>query len=244
MRTIVLDIETIPDSDAVARIADPEQDFLPWPLHTLACVSLLTVDNSSITPLRFDICTFSRAHLSERAILSEVEDRIEKTDQVLTFNGRGFDAPVLMARAAVTGVYTPTIAQLHGRNARPQFHLDLLDEVSGYRAAPRVKLAHLCAAFGIPVKIEAAGDDVASLAAVGAWDRIGRYCETDVVATWLALKAWRASQQPDERNLAWHSLAEWIQRNQPSHAHLLPYAVPVDFAGGASLGVDQPLPYF
>jgi predicted PolB exonuclease-like 3'-5' exonuclease len=244
MRTITLDIETIPDAAALTRIGDPGDGFLPWPLHALACVSLFTVDSSSTAPWRFAIQTFSRADLSERAILSAVEDRIGRADQVVTFNGRGFDAPVLMARAAVTGVPTPTIAQLHGRGTRPHFHLDLLDEVCGGRSAPRIRLAHLCATFDIPVKLEAAGDDVAALAAAGAWDRIGRYCETDVVATWLALQAWRGSRQPDERDLAWRSLAEWIERDQPNLAHLLPYAAPAELTRGASLGIDQPLPYF
>ena len=244
MRTIVLDIETMPDPDAIARIGDPGEDFLPWPLHALACVSLLTVDSASPSAWQFAIETVSRVDHSERAILSEVEARLGQADQVRTFNGRGFDAPVLVARAAVCGLATPTIALLHGRGRGPQFHLDLLDEVSGYRSAPRIRLAHLCAAFGIPVKLEAAGDDVAALAAAGAWDTISRYCETDVVATWLAMQAWRASQDPDERDRAWQALAQWIQGDQPRLAHLLPYAQPVDVGGGPCLGVDQPLPHF
>lgn len=121
MRTVILDIKTIADPEAIALSGDPREEFLPWPLHALACVSLFTVHRSSISPWQFHIETFSRLDMSEKAILAKVESNLEKADEVRTFNGRGFDAPVLASRASVCGLHTPTISRLHGRSNGPQF---------------------------------------------------------------------------------------------------------------------------
>lgn len=238
MKTIVLDIETIPDTEAMQRIGyEPGEGFPAWPLHALACVSLLTVERQGGEGLGFRIETFSRVDMGERGIVAEVERELETAQEVITFNGRGFDVPVLLARAALTGERTPSIARLYARN-RPGYHADLLDEVTANRSAPRVTLAQLCAAFAIPVKLEAAGDGVAELAAAGGWDRIARYCETDVVATWLAAQMWRLADEPGFAQERWAALGAWIAGEQPGLAHLLPYAHVPKLGGGRRLGPD------
>jgi predicted PolB exonuclease-like 3'-5' exonuclease len=234
MKTIILDIETIPDEPALARVGiESDGDFPPWPLHEIACVSILSVEQTRYRNFKFEVGSFSRAELSERAIIGATEQVLDQASEVVTFNGKGFDLPVLMARAAVATEHAPTIVALRGTQ-RPGVHVDLLDEVVGYRGAPRIKLAHLCAAFNIPVKLEAAGEDVAALARAGQWGTITRYCETDVVATWLAMKMWRSCEDPDQGPACWAALADWIRSDQPRLHHLLPYASPPAFPGGGS----------
>ncbi len=236
MKTITLDIETIADPAACAAAGvDPTVGFPPWPLHQILCVSLFTHERIGWDDHRFAIETFSRADSSERAILAEVEQRLDKCDTVVTYNGRGFDVPVLLARAAITGEYVPSIARAHNR-AAAGYHADLLDAVTANGAAVRPKLAELCAGWTIPCKLELAGEGVATLAAAGEFDRVARYCETDVVSTWLAAQMWRQIEQPGYRVTMWHKLADWIASDQPRLAHLLPYcAVPDQFGGGRPL---------
>jgi hypothetical protein len=229
--TVVLDIETIPDAAAAGRAGvDVTQVFPPWPLHELACVSLLSVTRQADWSVHFHVQTFSRAELSEGAIIAEVERSIADAFEVISYNGRSFDIPVLMARAAVARESCPSIAKLMAQSRRAvSTHVDLLEEVTAYGAASRVKLADFCAAFEIPVKIDAHGSDVESLAAQGAWEKVAHYCETDVVATWLALQFWRAVERddPGAGDRAWEQLAVWIRERQPELAHLLPYAEPL-----------------
>lgn len=237
MKTIVIDIETIPDLAAHERAGiDPASGFPPFPLHEIACVSVLTAETYDWNSLRLGIETLSRETNSERGILLELEQIVASADEVLTYNGRGFDVPVLLARAAMTEQPVPNIARLHSR-AHAGFHADLLDEVTGFGSAPRLKLAQLCAAFAIPVKIDTDGSEVTALARDGAWQRICHYCETDVVATWLAAQMWRGTQIAGFGRERWEALSAWILSEQPRLAHLLPYApVPTCSSGGPALG--------
>ena len=213
MRTVVLDTETIADRDAMERCGyceDPDV-FAPWPLHQLACASVLTVAGSAMTGLTFELRSYSVGKMTERDIVASVERAIENADQVLTYNGGAFDIPVLIARGVLNGKNVPTLARLASR-CRPGLHLDLHQEVKG--ADGGVKLAHLCAAFAIPAKIGGRGDRVADLAADGRWSDIEHYCESDVVATWLAAQMWDSAENPGFGLERWQLLASWL-RSRP-----------------------------
>lgn len=230
MKTIVLDLETIPDAAAMER-ADFADDgsFPPWPLHALACASMLTIETDLRAKPIFSIASYSRATLSERGIVAVVERELEGALRVLTFNGRAFDVPVLMVRAAMTGEAVPTIAKLHAqRRFTAGVHVDLLEEATNYGAAPRIRLNQLCAAFSVPAKIDTDGGDVAALAAAGEWDAVTNYCEQDVVCTYLAAQYWIGAERgiPELPLECWNDLARWITNDQPRLSHLLAFADP------------------
>lgn len=129
-----------------------------------------------------------------------------------------------------------------GSRAHAGYHSDLLDQVTGFGAAVRPKLVELCAGFGIPAKLDVAGSSVAALAAQRDYGRIARYCETDVVATWLAAMMWGSLHDAESGIACWRELADWVLSDQPRLAHLLPYAVAVPDGpgGGPMLGDDTP----
>lgn len=179
MKTVVLDVETIADTAAMARAGHvaEEGEFAPWPLHELACASVLIVQKLGLNEPTFDLRSFSRGEMSERAIVANVERTIEDAQQIITYNGQAFDLPVLITRAILSDEPIPTLARLNDR-CRPGLHYDLHQQVKG--AGGGIKLAHLCAAFGIPAKMGANGESVAGLAAAGNWTGIEHYCETDL----------------------------------------------------------------
>lgn len=238
MRTTVLDIETYPERHAAARCGfDLNSGFPPFLLHEIACVSLLSVDTRS-GEFSFDISTLSREAMGERAIVSELEQVLARTNILLTYNGRGFDLPVLLARAAVAEEPAPNLRKFAMRTL-PGCHHDLLEDVSP-QGVPRVSLSTLCAAFSIPVKINTSGDQVSDLVAAGRWQDISDYCETDVIATWLASVMWNGDDIRPGRQ-AWEALAAWIIADQPKLAHLLPYsALPPSGRAGCALGNVMP----
>jgi predicted PolB exonuclease-like 3'-5' exonuclease len=245
MKTCVLDIETIPCAPAMERAhVDADAGFPPWILHELVCASILTIEHDGISKPTFRIQTFSRMDLGERGIVASAERALMSAFEVVTFNGRGFDLPVLLARAAVCGEMAPTIARLNSSNRYMHgVHVDLLDEITGRGAAPRIRLLDLCAAFSIPVKFSCAGGDVAGMVQRGEWRKISDYCEADVVATWLALQAWRSAERADPRLYADSAsqLTRWIIGEPDRLAHLSPFSEMPDFffagppLGGASM---------
>ncbi len=239
MKTCVLDIETIPNAAAITQAgADPTAGFPAWSLHELACVSILTVEQDAMAHPTFAITTYSRFNLGERGIVASVERAISDAFEVVTYNGRGFDVPVLLTRAAVAGESAPTITRLHaqGRYTRGT-HVDLLEEVTGHGAAPKLRLLDLCSAFGIAVKQDCAGDGVATLVEEGAWPKVAAYCETDVTVTWLALQYWRSAERaaPEMIVESWTRLASWIRQGGEALAHLALYAKPPAFFGGGAI---------
>jgi len=240
VKTIVLDLETIPDAAAMQRAAvEDDGSFPPWPLHALACASMLIVETDLGGRPTFSVASYSRATTSERGIVAAVERVVAGAHRVLTFNGRAFDLPVLMVRAAMTGEVVPTIAKLHAqRRFTAGLHVDLLEEATNYGTAPRIRLNQLCAAFSVPSKIDTEGSEVAALVAADEWDAVTDYCEQDVVCTYLAAQHWVAAERGDPALPleCWSHLARWIRSEQPRLRHLLAFASPPEaFLGGPAL---------
>ena len=234
-KKVVMDIETILDVAAAARADFEEAEvYPPFPLHQLACVSLLVIDRDEKALPVFSIESYSRDAHAERGIVAATERMLGEAFEVTTYNGRSFDVPVLMTRAALAGEHVPSIARLHMQSRHTAgLHIDLLDVVTGYGAAPKVSLRQLCSAFSIPCKLEDTAD-VASLVATGEWSRLRQYCETDVIATYLAGQLWQGAERGTAELAieSWSRLAEWINANQPELEHLLPYAHPPSLPGG------------
>jgi predicted PolB exonuclease-like 3'-5' exonuclease len=240
VKTVVFDSETVLNVAAAERCryeANPDE-FAPWALHTMVCISWLTIEREDWDRLAFSIESVSRANMSERAMLDEFEQQIVDANVVMSYNGLGFDVPVFLTRASVANVAVPTIAQLRTR-ARPGFHLDMAEVIAGGSAAPRVKLAQICGALSIPCKTDSTGNRVEDLAATDDFRGIEAYCETDVVATWLLSEMWQTPQIPDRARERWSALAQWITDNQPRLAHLLPYSAVPDVPKGGGLLDDE-----
>ncbi len=219
MKTAVLDIETIADRRAMERCGYREEDgvFAPWPLHQIACASVLTVCRVGLDDLAFDLHSFSRGQMHERGIVASVEWAVEDANQIITYNGRAFDIPVLLSRAILTDEDVPTLARLGGRS-RPGLHYDLHEQIKG--AGGGIKLAHLCAAFSIPAKTGGAGESVARLAAGERWLEIEHYCQTDVLATWLAAQMWDSAENPGFGRGRWKLLSHWLASRPPDNPRL------------------------
>lgn len=73
MKTCVLDIETIPNTRAMAAARYlPTDDFAPWPLHEIDCASILIVGRTGRADLSFSLRSYSRGGMSERGIITRV----------------------------------------------------------------------------------------------------------------------------------------------------------------------------
>jgi hypothetical protein len=120
---------------------------------------------------------------SEEEILIRFWENIKNYDQIITFNGRGFDAPYLYLRSAILKV-------IPSRNIMPyrydyKTHCDLLDQLTYYGATRRFSLHFYAKAFNIksPKEDGIDGAEIGKLYKEGKFKEIARYCVGDLVAT-------------------------------------------------------------
>ena len=216
--TLVFDIETIPDVAGFSRIHDLDtaalpaseiaemallarrqasgSDFMPLHLHRIVAIScvLRGVDQSGGDQLK--IWSLGEVHSTEAELIQRFYDGIERyTPQLVSWNGGGFDLPVLHYRGLIHGVtasrywdwgdddkefkWNSYLGRYHTR------HLDLMDVLAMYQPranAPLDQMAKLC---GFPGKLGMDGSKVFDAFQQGQINEIRNYCETDVLNTWL-----------------------------------------------------------
>jgi len=210
--TLVFDIETVPDIEGLRRLHGLDQkvsehdvaefalqrrravsgnDFLPLHLHRVVAIACALREGDT-----FRVWSLGTAADSEPVLIRRFFDGIEKyTPQIISWNGSGFDLPVLHYRSMVHGLqaarywdmgeddrdfrYNNYINRYHTR------HLDLMDLLALYQPranAPLDDLARLC---GFPGKLGMDGSKVGEAFRAGKIEEIRNYCETDVANTHL-----------------------------------------------------------
>ena len=196
--------EKITDESARAtRRAEIHQQFSLWPFTAqTVCVAMLNVESSrgqvlftaedyeddatEAGPVEFVPC------MDEVELLTAFWDVARHYDQVVTFNGRGFDVPFIYLRSALLNVPISRKDWL-GYRFQTEPHCDLAEQLTFYGvsgregAARRFNLDFYCKAFGIesPKTQGVTGRDVNTLLAEGHYREISEYCLRDVKATVL-----------------------------------------------------------
>jgi predicted PolB exonuclease-like 3'-5' exonuclease len=97
----------------------------------------------------------------------------------VTFNGLGFDLPVLMARSRLLGVDHPMLNIDRYRSP----HTDLMQLLTFRGQLQARSLTWFARRFGLPVHDDIGGKDVAAMAAAGDYAAIERHCLSDVTLT-------------------------------------------------------------
>jgi hypothetical protein len=211
MNLLVFDIETVPDvalgrrmlglrdlSDAqVARAmftncrARTGSDFLPHAQHRVVAISCVLRTREQLK-----VWSLGDLEADEAELITRFYDGIEKyTPDLVSWNGGGFDLPVLHYRALLAGVqaarywetgdedrefrYNNYLSRFHWR------HIDLMDVLAGFQNRARASLADAATLLGLPGKLGFSGDQVWDTYLAGELPRIRQYCETDVLNTYL-----------------------------------------------------------
>ena len=127
---------------------------------------------------------------TEAGILRKFWDTVKYYDQIITFNGRGFDAPFLLLRSAIHKI-KPTKELMPNRYNLS--HCDLIDVLTFYGAVRRKFSLHMwCTAFGIksPKEEGVTGYEVPELFKKQEYLTIARYCVGDLYATKKLFEYW------------------------------------------------------
>jgi predicted PolB exonuclease-like 3'-5' exonuclease len=184
---IVFDIETVP-----LREFHEGDDFPKPTYHQVVAIAFLhaeiKADDGGVAYHLKDMRCGGDATYGERDLLRSFLRYCEKLrPQLVTYNGRCFDLPVVKYRSMAQGVAAPW---LHHRDYAYRYnfagHCDLLEALSDHGASMRVRLDDVCQAFGLPGKMGIDGAQVEALFAGGKIKEIRDYCETDVLNTYLA----------------------------------------------------------
>jgi 3'-5' exonuclease len=138
------------------------------------------------------------ACVDEVELLTRFWEVAERFEQVVTFNGRGFDVPFLYLRSALLGVVIRRKDWL-GYRYQAVPHCDLADQLTFYGvsgrdgAGRRFNLDFYCKAFGIesPKGQGVTGMEVGRLMAEGRQREVAEYCLRDVRATLELYRVWR-----------------------------------------------------
>ncbi|HEX2570984.1 MAG TPA: ribonuclease H-like domain-containing protein [Polyangia bacterium] len=182
---LVLDLETVIDAELYTPPALPEGEAPPFPplyAHRPILVGVLWFDGD-LGPRRLGFIGDGR---DEPGMLAEFAHELDaERPYIVSYNGRGFDLPVLALRCLRHGI---PLAYLAGGGEARQVasgapHLDLC-ELLGGRGLGLDAAARL---IGLPGKQGMDGSQVAELHARGDWAALRRYCLSDVVQTGFLL---------------------------------------------------------
>ena len=172
-------------------------EFLPVCFHRVVSISAVMADGFGRF-LRVSTLDGENERDKIAKFLTFIEDF---NPRLVSFNGRGFDLPMIMARAMCYDLSAAAYFETNDRDNNKskwenyrsrydgRFHLDLLDHISDFGAVRGLKLDHICASVGLPGKYDVHGDQVLQLYYAGEQAKIDEYCRSDVLNTyWLFLK--------------------------------------------------------
>ncbi len=206
---LAFDIETVPDCAGIRQLyelpdslpdaevaevafqkrrAQTGSDFLPPHLHRVVVISCVLRDADGVRI--FSLCE------PEREAIQRFFDGIRKyVPQLVSWNGGGFDLPVLAYRGLIHGVHAEKfwdqgeddkdfrwnnyVSRYHTR------HLDLMDVLAMYQPRNNAPLDEVAQLAGLPGKIGVGGAAVWGAYRQGGIDAIRDYCEADCANTYV-----------------------------------------------------------
>src|SRR5688572_3613971 len=198
--------------DETARAVRREEilrQFSLWPFTAqVVCIAMLNAetlrgqvlfiaedfeeDAAEGGPVEFMPCA------DELELLTAFWDVARHYDEIVTFNGRGFDVPFLYLRSAILNARISKKNWLGYRYATEP-HCDLAEQLTFYGvsgrdgAARKFNLDFYCKTFGVdsPKSHGVTGMDVSTLLAEGKCREIAEYCLRDVRATVELYRIWK-----------------------------------------------------
>lgn len=211
MRTLLsFDIETIPDAHGIRQLyglpenlsdtevvefmqqkrrADTGSDFMPLHLQKVVAISCCMRKGAD----KIKVATLGNPNDSEYIVIAKFFDIIEhETPQLISWNGGGFDLPVLHYRGLICGVTAAKYWAMDGdfkwNNYTNRYHFrhcDLMDLLAMYQPKNNIPLDEIAKLCGFPGKLGMDGSKVWQAFADGKINEIRDYCETDALNTYL-----------------------------------------------------------
>lgn len=211
VNVLVFDIETIPDVASGRRLLEVEHlsdvevadlmlyrrrqesgsEFLRPHLHRIAAISIMLS-----SPEHHKVWSLGENDATEAELVQRFFEGVAKLKPTLvSWNGSGFDLPVLHYRALLHGIVAPEYWEMGENDKEFRYnnylnrfhwkHIDLMDVLAGFQARAVAPLEEIATMLGLPGKMGMHGSKVWQCFQAGDLDAIRNYCETDVLNTYL-----------------------------------------------------------
>jgi len=211
VNTLVFDIETVPDTDLGRRLyglhdlsdehvaqimftkrrEETGSEFLSHEQHRVVAISVAMRSRDTLK-----LWSLGEESSSEKDLIERFFDGLDKyTPDLVSWNGAGFDLPVLHYRSLLHGVTAARYWEMGDSDHSFRFsnylsrfhwrHMDLMDILSGFQGRGRASLNDIATLLGFPGKVGMHGAEVWGEYLKGGLLRIRDYCETDVLNTYL-----------------------------------------------------------
>jgi len=213
MNVFVFDIETVPDVDAGRQLQHLEEqhlndaevaelmfnqrrqetgsDFLQHYLQRIVAISAVLKTHD-----KFMVWSLGDVNADEKELITRFFDGLNRFEPTLvSWNGAGFDLPVLHYRAMRHKISAPLYWEVGNNNNSYRWnnyvnryhhrHTDVMDILSLYQARATAPLDKIATVLGFPGKMGMSGAKVWDNYKAGNIKSIRDYCETDVLNTYL-----------------------------------------------------------
>jgi 3'-5' exonuclease len=246
MTRLVFDLETVPDVELGRRVlgikglSDAEvakamytvrrqqsgSDFLPLEQHRVVAISCVLRSREQL-----QVWSLGDEQSSEAELITRFFEGLEKyTPDLVSWNGSGFDLPVLHYRALKAGVQAPRYWETGEEDTSFRYnnylsryhwrHLDLMDVLSSFQVRARASLQDMALLLGLPGKLGFSGAQVWDAVQAGQLGAVRNYCETDVLNTYLVLlrfELFRGRLDPGAYRQELERLREWLRASGAAH---------------------------
>ena len=211
MSILVFDIETVPDFESgrsintLAELSDKDvvkamqhlryqasgTEFMALHLHRVVAISVVFEQGEQIK-----VWSLGNPDSNEKELVQRFFEGIDQyTPTLISWNGAGFDLPVLNYRSLLHGVQAPCYWEMGDDDKSFRYnnyvnryhwrHIDLMDVLGNFQPRAGAKLDEIATMLGFPGKFGMSGADVWERYQEGAIEDIRNYCESDVLNTYL-----------------------------------------------------------
>lgn len=212
MNVLTFDIETVPDVESGRRLYGLEglsdadvaralamkrrqqtgdSEFLRHHLHRIVAIAAVLRHGDTVR-----VWSLGETTSDEGELIRRFFDGIERyTPTLVSWNGGGFDLPVLHYRALKHGIAAPRYWETGAEDQSFRFnnylnrfherHTDLMDVLSNYQSRAVAPLDEIAVLLGLPGKMGQNGAGVWEKYLAGRIEEIRDYCETDALNTYL-----------------------------------------------------------
>lgn len=209
------ELHTIATQEAIER-SEGRSDFLPLVQHEVVAISIVLRTGDQIR-----VASKIAPHTAEDKIVEGFFGLIDKYSPVLvSWNGTGFDLPVLHLRAlrhnlVAEGYWKGPGDKWFQYNSRYHgAHADVMEQLAQHNPRCNTKLELAALNCGLPGKLGYSGSQVFQMYSEERFTEIGYYCEIDALNTyllWLRLQQLTGALPPpnylEECTLLEHTLA-------------------------------------
>lgn len=246
MNLFVFDIETVPDvasgrklyqlkdlSDAEVakamykiRFDQSGSNFLRLHLQRIVAISVVLRTNDKVK-----VWSLGEPNSDEKELITRFYDGLSRYHPTLvTWNGCGFDLPVLHYRSLLHGITADRYWEIGDNDSQFRYnnylnryhyrHLDLMDILAGYQSRANAPLDEIAVLLGFPGKMGMHGDQVWDAYLNGKINAIRDYCETDVLNTYLIylrFELMRGKLSPVEYEKECQRLRDYLHQENKNH---------------------------